>query len=112
MTEEKFFEYLEANLSDDSMDLEDLIITFKMYDAPHKFHFENVLLLVNTELKFPYYEWEYDWWEGQDYDIMGFIPVSCVLTMEYNGKNINNIMNACRDIKKLMREVRNEVTDE
>lgn len=79
MNEEQFIEYLKDFM------ITDYIVTFYMKDDKDHYHFENVLLLVDSDMN---YYWLNDWNEGQDYRIVAFIPVNCVtsITIKENNK--------------------------
>lgn len=97
MTESEFLEFIK------DYPITDYIVTFKMFDDAKHFHFENQLLLVDSDMS---YYWDSDWNEGQKYEIIGVLEVACVLTMQMTPDNSKKLRDAMNDIRSVMYEKR------
>lgn len=102
MNESEFLEFIKDYM------ITDYIVTFKMYDDDKHFHFENELLLVDSDMS---YYWNSDWNEGQKYEIIGVLMVDCVLTMQLTHQNNKKIHDAMMDIRSVMYEKRQVVNN-
>lgn len=102
MNESEFIKFMK------DFPITDYIVTFKMFDDDKHFHFENQLLLVDSDMS---YYWDSDWNEGQKYEIIGVLEVDCVLTMQITPDNRKKLLAAMTDIRSVMYEKRKVVNN-
>lgn len=69
MNEQEFFEYLD---NDEDFILGDILVLIKV-DLTHEPYNIIEYLSLNYEDNKWYWEWEHDWYEGEEYQIIGWM---------------------------------------